>query len=196
MGKSLKGLTAESAEKEGLNSDAMRLDMGVRVLGILLFVCALAGCQTTKSYSVPNNTMEPAIRKGESVLIAHDAYVKHPPLSGDVVAAQMPDGALVLKRVIAVGGDTIEGKGLDVLLNGKPLNEPYVSHKGQHPGPLDNFGPFKIPKGKLFVMGDNRDYSFDSRSPQFGLVSIEQVKGRVLSISQSPEPSRAGRRVE
>ena len=162
---------------------------------VLLLLSGTLACQARRSYLVPNDTMEPAIRKGETIVITADAYTKRPPARGEIVAAQVRD-ALVVKRVIALEGDTIEGKGLEVILNGKSLEEGYVSHKGRHPGSLDNFGPIKVASGMLFLMGDNRDFSFDSRSPDFGPVPVAAIKGRVVSIAQSSDPSRVGKRLD
>lgn len=165
-------------------------------LVIVILACSVGlACQTTRSYFVSNDTMEPTIRKGESVTIEFDAYGKESPRRGEIVAAQTAD-ALVVKRVIAVAGDTVEGKGLDVFLNGKRLDEKYVIHKGRHPGLLDNFGPIKVGAGMLFLMGDNRDFSFDSRSPNFGCIPVDKIRGKILSISQSRDPSRVGKKLE
>ena len=122
---------------------------------------------------------------------------------GDVVVLEVNDvenpkeTLLVVKRIIAVAGDTISGKQQKVFLNGGLLSESYV----QHLGPLmsdemtsfDTFGPTALPKGKLFVAGDNRDYSLDSRSPEFGLVSTSQIRGKCLKIVSSPRPERIGK---
>jgi len=94
-----------------------------------------------------------------------------------------------------VAGDTIEGRNLQIFLNGTLLTEPYVEHTGKRPlgiKTLETFGAVKVEQGKLFVAGDNRDYSRDSRDPSFGLISVADVRGKVLQIVRSPDPTRNG----
>lgn len=72
------------------------------------------------------------------------------------------------------------------------LVEPYAHHQGNAPDYLKDFGPIQIPPHKLFVMGDNRDLSLDSRSPEFGLMDESSVIGKPLYLitRQRGEPSR------
>lgn len=137
----------------------------------------------------PNNTMEPTILKGEKILANMEPFN---PSAGDLVMFDY-EGQLLVKRVVGIGGDVVAGRDLQVSVNGKALNEPYVQHTGKRPlglKTLETFGPVTVPKGKLFVMGDNRDFSFDSRDPRFGLIPIESVKGRPKEIVQSSNPDR------
>jgi signal peptidase I len=99
-----------------------------------------------------------------------------------------------LKRVIAIENDVIRGENAKVYVNGQVLEEPYVQHtRNKAMEVMNNFGSISVPKGKLFVMGDNRDESFDSR--HFGVVSVEKVKGRVIYIYWSKKWSRIGTKV-
>ena len=155
-------------------AEAMRTHLRV-VLGLVLLMGAISCDGDTKVFTQPSSAMEPTILSGEKFTADMKPFQ---PLRGDLVIIHH-QGILIVKRVIAVGGDVIEGRDLNVLLNGKLLNEPYIEHIGMRL-PLVTFGPITVPSGSIFVAGDNRDYSLDSRDPRFGLVSIADVKGKPL----------------
>ncbi len=111
------------------------------------------------------------------------------PSRGDLVVFEH-DGQLILKRVIAVAGDKIQGRDNQIFVNGSLVNEPYVEHIGPPHGPLATFGPVTVPTKKVFVAGDNRDYSLDSRTSEFGLVATADIKGRPVEIVQSSDSQR------
>ena len=154
-------------------------------LGLVLLMGTISCSRNTKVYTEPNSAMEPTILSGEKFTAEMKPFQ---PLRGDLVIFHH-EGVLIVKRVIAVGGDVVEGRDLQVLLNGKLLNEPYIEHIGLRL-PLVTFGPVTVPPGSIFVAGDNRDYSFDSRDRRFGLVSIADVKGKPLRIVNSSNPRR------
>lgn len=124
---------------------------------------------------------------GDEFLADMHAYHPNYPQHGNIVLLAAPNepGVIVVKRAIAIPGDTIRGVAGQVYLDGHVLNEPYVQHVGGAPEELMNFGPIHVPPHKLFVMGDNRDVSLDSRMAVFGLVDDSAVVGKALYIMRS-----------
>jgi len=162
---------------------------------VLVSVVGTISCTgQTKVFTVPNSAMEPTIMEGEKIAADMRPFQ---PSRGDLIIFEH-EGELLVKRVIGVSGDTVEGRNLQIFANGKLLDEPYVKHIGKRPlglKSLETFGPVTVPAGKLFVAGDNRDYSFDSRDPRFGMISASDVKGRPVEIVQSANPGRVHKTV-
>ena len=174
---------------------AMRSDWAA-LSSVVLLLFAISCQATNKVFTVPNISMEPTIRQGEK--IAGDMQ-PFQPTRGDLVIF-VHAGASWVKRVIGVAGDVVEGRDFKVFVNGKLLKEGYVQHTAKPPlGPglqmLETFGPITVPDGKLFVAGDNRDDSLDSRHPQFGLVATSDIKGKAVQIVESPTPERQGKKL-
>lgn len=138
--------------------------------------------------------MEPAVQQGDR-LISDMRSVSGASLKrGEIIIFHSPmdPNLILIKRLIAMGGDTIRSADGQIFLNDKPLSEPYVQHSGNAPDELLNFGPTSVPPHKLFVMGDNRDLSLDSRSAEFGLVNESAVMGKPLYIFTA-ENDRTGK---
>jgi signal peptidase I len=133
---------------------------------------------------VPSTAMERTVLQGDRIAVDFRQYRQSKPKSRDIVVLRK-DGAFFVMRVMAVPGDVIEGKDGAIIVNGRRLEEPYVQHLGNAPVQLNEFGPVSIPEGKLFVIGDNRDVSMDSRMPEFGLVNEARVEGMALYIIDS-----------
>jgi signal peptidase I len=130
--------------------------------------------------------MAPTIEAGDKIVVDMQYFHNGKPAPGDVVAFCHHDLILV-KRIVAVGGSTISGKNEQVEIDGRQITEPYAVHG--HPeevslGDLNNFGPIKLPAGQLFVMGDNRDESLDSRvrsgPSDYGPVFVMDVVGKAV----------------
>ena len=109
------------------------------------------------------------------------------PKRGDIIVFKFPEDPSkdFIKRVVAVGGDTVEIRNKKVYVNGVKQNDDFTIHvdKRVFPRefqPRDNFGPVTVPAHKLFVMGDNRDESNDSR--YWGFVDVSAVKGKAILI--------------
>lgn len=113
------------------------------------------------------------------------------PKRGDVVIFRYPvdPKMMFIKRCIGLPGDTIEIKDKVVYLNSRKLDEKYVFHKDLRTfpaqyAPRDNYGPIKVPEGYFFVMGDNRDFSSDSRF--WGLLPDEYLRGKAWIVYWPP----------
>ena len=100
---------------------------------------------------------------------------------GDIVVASQPNALdePLIKRIIAVAGDTVEidPQAHTVAVNGEILDEPYISDPVEKAGDLTY--PIQVPEGHVFVMGDNRNMSTDSRSPMIGFIDARYVLGKV-----------------
>ena len=121
-----------------------------------------------------SDAMTPTLQRGDVVVA-----LKHASCSpGDIIAYNDQD-KLMVRRVIALGGDTVQvTEDGAVLVNGRLLDEPYVQSPAL--GVCDIDMPLTVPEGQLFVMGDQRETSVDSRSTAVGCVAQEQIVGRVF----------------
>ncbi len=152
-----------------------------------------------QAYKIPSGSMIPTLLVGDYLLVNKLAYgIKNPfkdeflyfrkmPERQEIVVFRYPlDKKLdFIKRVIALPGDTVQIINKKVYVNEKLLVEPYAkfSDPEVYPkeiSPRDNYGPVKVPPNCIFVMGDNRDQSYDSRF--WGFVPINYLKGRALII--------------
>ena len=156
------------------------------------------GILGVRAYKVPAQSMSPTLVPGDRFTVDVKYYENRRPGRGDVIVFRMPaPGVLITKRVIAVGGDTIEGGPKGTIVNGQLLPEPYMLHAtGEIPADSNpKFGPLCILSKELFVMGDNREESYDSR--YFGPVSTDRVIGKALYIYySSADKSRIGRAIQ
>jgi len=152
-----------------------------------------------QAFKIPSGSMKPTLQIGDHILVTKFIYgVKIPiirktlvsigePKRGDMVVFIYPEDRSkdFVKRVIGIGGDNIEIRNKKIYLNGLPYNDNYGVYTDDMiiPGaaqPRDNFGPVTVPPGSIFVMGDNRDQSYDSRF--WGFVDLRDVLGKAFII--------------
>ncbi|MFQ5839260.1 MAG: signal peptidase I [Candidatus Methylomirabilales bacterium] len=152
-----------------------------------------------QAFKIPSGSMLETLQIGDHILVNKMSYgIQIPilevwvlgpwvPERGDIIVFKFPqdESRDFIKRTIGLPGDRIEIRGKDVLINGELSKEPYVRHgdpmlQASPQSPRDFFGPVTVPPGKLFVMGDNRDHSQDSRF--WGFLDIQKVEGKAFLI--------------
>ena len=152
-----------------------------------------------QAFKIPSGSMKPTLQIGDHILVNKFIYgIKVPfvrstlipvsePKREDIVVFIFPQDRSkdFIKRVIGVAGDTVEMKDKKLFLNGKPYEDPYGVYQDTvvipaSVQPRDNFGPITVPQGHIFVMGDNRDHSLDSRF--WGFVPLQDVMGKAFII--------------
>jgi signal peptidase I len=143
-------------------------------IGINLFLA-----QATQ---VLGQSMEPSLHTAQRLVVEKVTYRFHGPRRGDIVVIDLPEAGpeLLIKRVIALPGETISSQHGQVVINGEPLDEPYLTSAGGR-----DVTEQVVPPLHVFVMGDNRQFSNDSRN--FGPVPIENVIGRAWFSYWPPE---------
>lgn len=157
-----------------------------------------------EAFKIPSSSMEDNLLVGDHILVNKFAYAPvqfewerkilpiRPVERTDVIVFKYPDDPSrnFIKRVIATGKETVEIQNRQVIINGKPIPEPYKVHKSDLNPDLaglmsDNFAPVQVPDGYYFALGDNRDNSKDSRA--WGFVPQDYIKGRAFIIYWSFE---------
>lgn len=183
---------------------AGRLLLEVPVLLVAAAVIALVvKAFLAQAFVIPSESMEPQLATGDRVVVSRLSYDLHEPRRGDVVVFDDPTqppvvdesllpirlgrealealgvieprGRELIKRVVALPGETVWGQGGGVVIDGRPLLEPYLPPTAV----TDDFAPVRVPEGHVFVMGDSRRNSKDSR--RFGPVPAQIVVGRAIA---------------
>ena len=179
------------------------------VLIVIAFAAALLiKTFLLQAFYIPSASMEPTLRSGDRVLVEKVGYLFGNPGRGDVVVFErevgiLPpeDGSFIedigdgirglfgfptegsqdfIKRVMAVEGDTIEARDGVIYVNGEAVDEPYLPEGTT----TTDFPPYPVPEGEIFVMGDNRGNSDDSRG--FGGLPVDDVIGRAFVVIWPP----------
>ena len=153
----------------------------VKVFGLAI-VLAFVITLFIKPTLVSGDSMLPTLHENDYLIINKIGYKIGEPKNGDVIDfksdLEKNDGTTkdLVKRIIGVAGDKVVIKDGKVYLNDKLLDETYLSEGMDTTGDVD----IVVPEGKLFVLGDNREVSLDSRYEQVGLVDVNDVEGKVL----------------
>lgn len=177
-------------------------DLPVLVV-VAVVIAILINTYLAQVFYIPSASMEPQLHVNDRVVVSKLAYHLHPPRRGDIVVFAAPPGEQrahsssanpigrtfqaigrtlgvseskteLIKRVIGLPGDTVQGRDGHVYIGGLLLTEPYLPPSAV----TDDFGPVTVPAGELWVMGDNRTNSSDSRV--FGPIPVSTVVGRAV----------------
>jgi len=168
-------------------------------IGMALLLALFIRTFIVQAFKIPSGSMIPTLQIGDHILVNKLSYgVRIPFLEhylasfqkvqrGDVIVFIFPEDRSkdFIKRVIGVAGDTVEVRDKRIYINGKQIDDPHAHFEGDDPQVLglpsrDGYGPRVVPENHIFVMGDNRDRSYDSRF--WGFVSLEDVRGKAFLI--------------
>jgi signal peptidase I len=181
------GARRKSAAREWLEA------LAVAVL-LALFIRTFV----VQAFKIPSGSMIPTLLVGDHILVSKfiygvrlpllDTWVLGPwaPRRGDIIVFKYPydESRDFIKRVIGLPGEMVEVREREVYVNGDRLRESYAIYSDPTPLnphlPGDSYGPVKVPEDKLFVLGDNRDHSQDSRF--WGFLDIHKVEGAAFII--------------
>ena len=173
--------------------------LSVYIISIILFAFITGSANILikkyffQLYSIPAGSMAPAIIEGDSVAVDKSFYRQHKIERGDLVVFLYPNDRSVtyVKRCVAVSGDNLIIDGKDIIINDKKIVENYpLMYNDEDPISRGIFDCGIIPDNHIFVLGDNRDNSADSR--HFGVVPVKDVIGKPLYIYNLKESSRIG----
>ncbi len=171
----------------------------VEAFAVALLIALVVRTFVIQAFKIPSGSMENTLLVGDHIFVNkflygyHLPYTKgrilafHAPERGDIIVFVFPEDPSkdFIKRVIAVPGDMVEIRDKAVFLNGEPLREEYTRFADGNTADgfvrgRDNMPPVKVPAGKYFVMGDNRDRSYDSRF--WGYVEEDAIIGKAMFI--------------
>lgn len=177
--------TQDAPKEELSGSDSLKVDLyfWLQALVMALVTLILLFTLVGRIIGVEGPSMLPTLHNGDMVVLQSIGYQ---PRQGDVVVLTKPFGSVtspIIKRIIAVGGQTVEidyDAGV-VYVDGQALREPYINEPMQAPG-YENLTSVTVPQGSIFVMGDNRNHSSDSRDVDLGVVDNRCVLGRARVV--------------
>ncbi len=152
-----------------------------KTLLIAFILAQLIMVSVAQAFQVEQYSMEPTLLPHDRVLVNKFLYRFRPPQRGDVIVLRYPlnQQRNYIKRIIGLSGETLQLKEGKLYINARLMREPYLNE-----APQGNYGPFTVPADSVFVMGDNRNNSEDSRA--FGPLKKELIVGQALFIYWPP----------
>lgn len=194
-------------EEQAGTKKKSRLRENVEAVLIAILLALFIRSFVVQAFKIPSGSMKPTLQIGDHILVNKFTYGVDLPFTditiipggqperGDIIVFEYPvePDKDFIKRVIGVPGDVVEIKNKDVYVNGERLEQGYTMHTENHviPGEKtkrDNFGPVTVPENEYFVLGDNRDNSYDSRF--WGFVEDRALKGEAFIIYWSWDKER------
>ena len=153
------------------------------IVGTVVLVFVIVWFLSTfvyRAYEIPSGSMEDTIETGDMVFAEKVSYYFREPEAGDIVTFEDPlvPGRILIKRCIATEGQTVDLVDGDVVVDGVALDEPYTEGKPSDPLRSSISYPYTVPDGSIWVMGDNRTSSQDSR--YFGAIPVSSVTGHAV----------------
>ena len=172
-----------------------RLHENIEVIVLAILIVMIVKHFIIENFHIPSGSMFPTVQVGDYVLINKFIYglkipftdkkllkIKNPEYGDIVVVRYSCDPETdYIKRIVGLPGDTVEMRDKAVYLNNKKVNHNYCVHSDKSIDPArDNHGPVKVPNDSVFVLGDNRDESYDSR--ELGFVKKSDIKGNAFFV--------------
>lgn len=156
----------------------------VRTFLIALAIGLLMNKYLIANAQVPTGSMETTVMAGDRIIVNRLSYKFSDPKRGDIVTFLYPDDGetLYLKRIIGLPKETVEGRNGVIYIDGEPLAQDYTTEVS-----YDDFGPYTVPEDCYFMMGDNRNDSWDSRYWEHKYVNREDIIGKA-EFSYFPHP--------
>lgn len=177
--RAIAGETGEGFPTVDENSELSRSGVGefIKTLVLALILAVLLRTFVVESYQVQGVSMQPTLHTGERVLVDKLLFRFTSPKPGEIVVFKSPvnPSQTWIKRVIAVAGDTVQVKNDVVYVNGQRQSEPYLVYRGS-----PNVGPLTVKPGDIWVEGDNRPQSYDSR--YFGQLPVKNLRGEAFLV--------------
>jgi len=193
-----------AAAPAAANSGTKELIETVKSLAGLIIVALCLRASVVEAFKIPSASMEPTLQIGDQILVNKLSYGLHLlffqkqsvwmwsiPDRGDIVVFTLPDepdtsdtdesDTNLIKRIIGLPGDRVEVRGTNVYINGS-LYAPDERYAVWQNGGTKDFGPMVVPPGRVFLLGDNRDYSKDARFWKDHFLPVERLKGRAFMI--------------
>jgi len=194
---------AEAAPQRG------HIRENIEAILVAILIALFIRTFVVQAFKIPSGSMKPTLQIGDHILVNKFIFgVKIPYWDKTIIPLKSPrrDDIIVfkypvdpnkdfIKRVVGVGGDVVESRDKQLYVNSKLVNHDFGVHSdprilsGEN-RPRDNFGPITVPENSLFVMGDNRDESFDSRF--WGFVNLKAVSGKAFIIYWSWDKQNFG----
>ena len=202
-------MAAEQSGPDRSFEGKSRLRENIEAILVAVLLALFIRTFIVQAFKIPSGSMKQTLQIGDHILVNKFIYgIKIPyiqnllipgkrPQRGDIIVFKFPvePEKDFIKRVIGVGGDVVEGRDKQIYVNDQHIDDGYAIRTDPNILPAeiqarDNFGPIKIPENTLFVMGDNRDQSFDSRF--WGFVDLKVVSGKAFMIYWSWDKDNFG----